>query len=98
MAASVNAPVAGGGSVSNDGVSVPSIFGSANPATHVLLAVALQAGGLVIAVTVAGISDDAATFILFLMVGLLLLFMIMNADKFSGIVNILTNAETGATE
>lgn len=80
----------------NEGVSSPPILSSANPATHVLLALGLQVGGLVIAVTVAGIDDSVANLMLLLMVGLLLLFMIMNADKFKGIVNILTNAEQGA--
>jgi len=78
-------------------VSTPKIFSSANPATHVLLALLLQAGGLVIVVTIAGIDDTVANMMLLMMVGLLLLFMIMNYSKFDSIVNILTNAETGAT-
>lgn len=80
----------------NEGVTSPKVLSSANPATHVLIALLLQAGGLVIAVTVAGIDDAVANLIIIIMVGLLLLFMIMNASKFSGMVNILTNAETGA--
>ena len=95
MAAS---PVNGsGGPLANSGVTTPKIFQSANPATHVLIALLLQAAGIVIAVTVAGLSDTTANLILIAMVGLLLLFMIMNADKFAGITNILTNAETGAS-
>ena len=83
-------------SVNTEGVSVPAPFQSTNPATHVLIALALQTGGLVIAVTVAGIDDSVANLMILMMVGLLLLFMIMNANKFSGIINILTNAEQGA--
>lgn len=81
----------------NETVPSPKILASQNPATHVLIALALQAGGLVIAVTVAGIDDSVANLILIMMVGLLLLFMIMNSAKFTGIVNVLTNAETAAT-
>lgn len=67
-----------------------------NPATHVLLALLLQAGGLVIVITLAGIDDTVANLMLLLMVGLLLLFMIMNAQKFTGIIDTLTNVEQGA--
>jgi hypothetical protein len=81
----------------NAGVITPKIFHSSNPATHVLLALMLQTGGLVIAVVIAGLDDSVANLMVLLMVGLLLLFMIMNADKFAGITNILTNAEQGAT-
>ncbi len=73
-----------------------SILKSHNPATHVLLALLVQTGGLVIAVTVAGIDDSIANLMILLMVGLLLLFMIMNAQAFTGITNMLTNIERGA--
>lgn len=76
----------------------PQIVKSQNPATHVLLALLLQTGGLIVAVTIAGIDDTVANLILLIMISLLILFMIMNASQFSGIVNILTNAETGAAK
>jgi hypothetical protein len=80
----------------NEGVTSPAILSSANPATRVLIALGVQTGGLVIAVMIAGLDDSVANLMLIMMVGLLLLFMIMNASKFSGIMNILTNAEQGA--
>jgi hypothetical protein len=72
------------------------ISASQNPATHVLLALAVQAGGLVIATTIAGLDDNVGNLMVLLMVGILLLFMIMNAERFTGIVNSLTNIEQGA--
>lgn len=84
--------------LANAGVTTPKVFNSANPATHVLLALMLQTGGLVIAVIIAGLDETVANLMLLFMVGLLLLFMIMNADKFAGMVNILTNAEQGAAK
>jgi hypothetical protein len=72
------------------------ISASQNPATHVLLALAVQTGGLVIATTIAGLDDNVGNLMVLLMVGILLLFMIMNAERFTGIVNSLTNIEQGA--
>jgi hypothetical protein len=89
-------PVSGGNSSPYGGVSTPKIFSSANPATHVLLSLMLQTGGLVIVTTLAGLDDTVGNMMVLLMVGLLLLFMIMNADKFNGIVTMLTNVEQGA--
>lgn len=80
----------------NNGVPVPKILKSANPATHVLLALILESGGLIIVTTIAGLSDDLGNLMIFLMLALLLLFTIMNAGKFAGIMDIATNVEQGA--
>lgn len=78
------------------GVPVPKILGSSNPATHVLLALTVQIGGLIVVTILAGLNDSAGNMLIFLMLALILLFAIMNANKFSGISNIITNAEQGA--
>jgi hypothetical protein len=86
----------GFGGDSYDGVPAPKILSSTNPATHVLLAMIVQTGGIVIATVIAGVDDTVANLMILLMVGLLLLFMIMNYQKFAGIVDMLTNVEQGA--
>jgi len=86
----------GAGTSLNGGVPTPAIFSSKNSSTHVLLALIVQFGGVAVATILAGLSDDVADLMIFLMIGILLLFMIMNASKFQGITNILTNAEQGA--
>lgn len=93
----VQGPNSGTGPGNYAGVHVPKVFSSANPATHVLLSLTLQTGGLIIVTTIAGMSDSLGNMMIFLMLALLLLFMIMNWDKFNGIVTMLTNVEQGAS-
>jgi len=67
-----------------------------NPATHVLLALLVEVGGLFVVITLAGLDDSIANVMLVFMVGLLLLFMVMNASKFQDMANVVLNAEKGA--
>lgn len=91
------APVGGTpSSAKYGGVTPPKIISSANPATHVILAMTVQIGGLLIVTMIAGMSEGAGNTMILLMLALFLLFAIMNVDKFKGIVDILTNVEQGA--
>lgn len=61
-----------------------------------LLAILVEAMGIVVVVTVAGISDSVANLLLLFSVGLWLLFLVMNADTVASFGNILTNIEQGS--
>jgi hypothetical protein len=67
-------------------------------AHDVLLALLIEATGIVIVVTVAGISDSVANLMLVFAIGLWLVFLVMNAETVAGFTSKLTNIESGATQ
>lgn len=64
----------------------------------VLLALLVEAGGIVVVVTVAGLSDSVANLLILFSAGLWLLYLVMNADQVAGFADALTNIESGAKQ
>lgn len=65
-------------------------------ASHILLAIVLEVGGLAIVTAVAGISDGMANIMLVLMIGLVLLWMVTHASEVAALQNLALNIEEGA--
>lgn len=63
-----------------------------------LLAILIEATGIVIVVSVAGISDSVANLMLLFAVALWLLYLVMNADTVAKFSQVLTNIESGAKQ
>lgn len=63
-----------------------------------LLAILIEATGIVIVVTVAGVSEPVANLLLVFSIGLWLLYLVMNADTVAAWTYKLTNIESGATK
>lgn len=65
-------------------------------ANEALLALGIEAVGIIIVVTVAGINDSLATMLLVFSVGLWVLYLVMNSDTVSTFTTKITNIEAGA--
>jgi hypothetical protein len=69
---------------------------SENPATAAILSLLVEAGGLVVIVTLAGMNDSIANLMLIFIFGLLLLLMIQNLSSVQSISGKVLNLEAGA--
>jgi UPF0716 family protein affecting phage T7 exclusion len=65
-------------------------------AAETLLAMLIEVAGIVIVVTVAGISDKLANLMLVFAIGLWLLFLIMHTEDVTKFSDVLSNIERGA--
>lgn len=67
--------------------------GNTSQAATEILALALELGGLAIVIAVAGISEGMETLMMVFVIGVALLWLLLNYSHFNGLLNSISNVE-----
>ncbi len=66
------------------------------PATDTVMAILIEAGGIVVVTIIAGLSDRVGTMMIIVLVGLWLLFLMNNTTMVTNFATTVANIQTGA--